>query len=145
MVADELAAGVAALPRHWHAHYFAAVDSTQDEARAASRSGAPHRSIFVADYQRAGRGRQGRAWLATPGVALLLSIVFRDSAPTPIPWRWTSLASLALAEAIEHVLPALHPDQVAQRRAVERSQSRRRPGRNHLGRRAAGRHRRRGH
>src|SRR5579859_664395 len=109
MVADELATGVAALPRHWHAHYFAAVDSTQDEARAASRGGAPHRSIFVADYQRAGRGRQGRAWLATPGVALLLSIVFRDSAPTPIPWRWTSLASLALAEAIEHVLPALHP------------------------------------
>jgi BirA family transcriptional regulator, biotin operon repressor / biotin---[acetyl-CoA-carboxylase] ligase len=142
---DELAAAVAALPPHWQAHYFAAVDSTQDEARAASRStrvvdqhraglasaadvvnqdhgavagaadavpgqlGAPHRSIFVADYQRAGRGRQGRAWLAPPGVALMLSIVFRDPAATPIPWRWTSLASVALAEAIEDILPGLRP------------------------------------
>jgi BirA family transcriptional regulator, biotin operon repressor / biotin---[acetyl-CoA-carboxylase] ligase len=109
MADDELAAGVAALPRHWQAHYFDVVDSTQDEARAASRSGAPHRSTFVADYQRAGRGRQGRTWLATPGVALMLSIVFRDPAPTPVPWRWTSLASVALADAIEAVVPALHP------------------------------------
>jgi BirA family biotin operon repressor/biotin-[acetyl-CoA-carboxylase] ligase len=109
MVDDELAAAVEALPPHWHAHYFAVVDSTQDEARAASRSGAPHRSIFVADYQRAGRGRQGRAWVATPGVALLLSVVFRDTAATPIPWRWTSLVSVALAEAIEDILPSLKP------------------------------------
>jgi BirA family transcriptional regulator, biotin operon repressor / biotin---[acetyl-CoA-carboxylase] ligase len=109
MVDDGLAAAVKALPGHWHKHYFEAVDSTQDEARAASRLGAPHRSIFVADYQRAGRGRHGRAWVATPGVALLLSVVFRDTSPTPIPWRWTSLASVALAEAIEDVLPRLRP------------------------------------
>jgi len=109
MVDDGLAAAVAALPSHWPAHYFDSVDSTQDEARAASRSAAPHRSIFVADYQRAGRGRQGRAWLATPGVALLLSVVFRDAAATPVPWRWTSLASVALAEAIEAILPGLRP------------------------------------
>jgi BirA family biotin operon repressor/biotin-[acetyl-CoA-carboxylase] ligase len=108
-MADDLAAAVDALPRHWHAHYFAAVDSTQDEARAASRLGAQHRSIFVADYQRAGRGRQGRRWIATPGVALMLSAVFRDTAAAPVPWRWTSLASVALAEAIEHILPQLRP------------------------------------
>jgi BirA family biotin operon repressor/biotin-[acetyl-CoA-carboxylase] ligase len=106
---DELGAAVEALPRAWRAHYFAALDSTQNEARAASRHGAPHRSIFVADYQRAGRGRQGRAWLATPGVALMLSVVFRETVAAPIPWRWTSLASVALAEAIEDVLPDLHP------------------------------------
>jgi biotin-(acetyl-CoA carboxylase) ligase len=42
----------------------------RDFARSAAKA---HRSIFVSDYQRAGRGRQGRAWVATAGVALLLS------------------------------------------------------------------------
>jgi BirA family biotin operon repressor/biotin-[acetyl-CoA-carboxylase] ligase len=109
MVDDELAAAVKALPANWPTQYFAAVDSTQDEARAATRQGARHRSIFVADYQRAGRGRQGRTWVAGPGVALMVSVVFRDTTPTPMPWRWTSLASVALAEAIEDVLPELRP------------------------------------
>ncbi|MGI9147715.1 MAG: biotin--[acetyl-CoA-carboxylase] ligase [Chloroflexota bacterium] len=109
MVDHELAAAVAALPRTWQPRYSAMVDSTQDEARAASRQGARHRSIFVADYQRAGRGRQGRAWVAGPGVSLLVSLLFRESTHTPIPWRWTSLASVALSEAIEDVLPGLKP------------------------------------
>ena len=109
---NALKAAVEALPRPWQATYFAVVESTQDEARAASRRGAPHRSIFVADYQRAGRGRQGRTWVARPGVALMLSVVFRESAAAAVPWRWTSLASVALAEAIVDLLPALRPDVV---------------------------------
>jgi BirA family biotin operon repressor/biotin-[acetyl-CoA-carboxylase] ligase len=109
MPGDGLAAAVEALPRHWHAHYFEAVESTQDEARAAARLGAGHRSIFVADFQRAGRGRRGRSWLAAPGTALMLSIVFRDMASAPVPWRWTILASVALAEAIAEVAPNLRP------------------------------------
>jgi len=108
-VDDALGAAVKALPGHWQTHYFPAVDSTQDEARAASRQGARHPSIFVADYQRAGRGRQGRTWVAGPGVALMLSVVFRDTTPNPMPWRWTSLASVALTEAIEDILPGLRP------------------------------------
>ncbi|MDQ6673020.1 MAG: hypothetical protein M3069_20155, partial [Chloroflexota bacterium] len=84
LVDDGLAAAVGALPRTWQAHYFAAVESTQDEARAAQRLGAPHRSIFVADYQRAGHGRHGRRWVAGPGVALMLSVVFRDAPAKPI-------------------------------------------------------------
>src|SRR5207237_7275976 len=109
MTSDGLAEALQALPRHWHAHYFAATDSTQDEARAAARMGAPHRSLFVADFQRAGRGRQGRSWLAPPGTALMLSLVFRAMAPERAPWRWTSLASVSLAEAIELNLPGLKP------------------------------------
>lgn len=109
MPSDGLAAAVAALPVPWQGHYFDAVDSTQDEARAAARQGAAARSIFVADYQRAGRGRQGRTWLASPGVGLLASVVFRDAGPKPVPWRWTSLASVSLVEAIGDVVPALRP------------------------------------
>jgi BirA family biotin operon repressor/biotin-[acetyl-CoA-carboxylase] ligase len=109
MVDDGLANAVAALPCSWQARYFAEVDSTQAEARAASRPVTRHRSIFVADYQRAGRGRQGRTWVAAPGVALMLSAVFRDTSSEPMPWRWTSLASVALCEAIEAILPGLRP------------------------------------
>ena len=86
MASDGLAEALQALPAAWHARYFDAVESTQDEARAAARLGAPSRAIFVADFQRAGRGRQGRAWVAGPGAALMVSIVFRDSATPPIPW-----------------------------------------------------------
>jgi BirA family biotin operon repressor/biotin-[acetyl-CoA-carboxylase] ligase len=91
------------------AHYFEAVASTQDEARRAARLGAPTRSIFVADYQSAGRGRQGRSWLARPGTGLLMSILFREATSTPTPWRWTSLASVALVESIAGLVPTLKP------------------------------------
>jgi BirA family biotin operon repressor/biotin-[acetyl-CoA-carboxylase] ligase len=63
----------------------------------------------VANYQRAGRGRHGRTWLAEPGVALMMSLVFRDAQPDGPPWRWTSLASVSLAEAIDDLLPGLRP------------------------------------
>jgi BirA family biotin operon repressor/biotin-[acetyl-CoA-carboxylase] ligase len=109
MASDDLAQALQTLPPEWHGHSFDVVDSTQDEARAAVRRGAPSRSIFVADYQRAGRGRQGRAWLAGPGDALMLSMVFSERATEPIPWRWTSLASVALAESVQELLPMLEP------------------------------------
>ncbi len=104
MATDRLVAAVEALAPSWHGHYYTTLESTQDEARAAARIGAPDRSIYVADYQRSGRGRQGRTWLAAPGTALLLSILFRDTEAAPSPWRWTSLASVALVEAIDEVL-----------------------------------------
>jgi BirA family biotin operon repressor/biotin-[acetyl-CoA-carboxylase] ligase len=105
----DLEQAVAALPLGWRARYFASVGSTQDEARTAARAGAPSRSLFVADVQTAGSGRQSRAWLAPPGTALLLSVLWRESVRTPRPWRWTALASLALVGAIEHTAPGLEP------------------------------------
>ena len=104
MARDALAAAAQALPSGWQGQFFEAVDSTQDEARAAARWGAPDRSVFVADFQRAGRGRQGRTWLAGPGMALLVSILFRETTTAATPFRWTSLASVALIDAIHDLL-----------------------------------------
>ena len=104
MASDGLASAVQALPPPWRGHYFDAVDSTQDEARAAAQRGAPTRSVFAADFQRAGRGRQARTWVAGPGSALLVSLLFRETNSAPTPFRWTSLTSVALAEAIEDLL-----------------------------------------
>jgi len=61
----------------------------------------------VADFQSAGRGRHGRTWLAQPGQALLVSILLRQPAPAARLWRSTALAAVALAEAIEHLVPTL--------------------------------------
>jgi BirA family biotin operon repressor/biotin-[acetyl-CoA-carboxylase] ligase len=101
MPADSLAAALLRLPPAWHGYWFDTVDSTQDAARAAAARGAADRSLFVADYQRAGRGRQGRAWLAEPGAALLMSILFRETESQLRPWRFTSLAAVSVVEAIQ--------------------------------------------
>ena len=52
--------------------------STNDRARELATAGAPHGALVTAGEQTAGRGRQGRAWHAPPGRALLLSLVLRD-------------------------------------------------------------------
>jgi BirA family biotin operon repressor/biotin-[acetyl-CoA-carboxylase] ligase len=67
--------------------------STSERARALAAAGAPHGTLVTADYQRAGRGRQGRSWAAPPGQALLLSVVLREADPL-LPLR----AGLAVAD-----------------------------------------------
>lgn len=109
MAGDGLDAAVRGLPPPWRATFLESVDSTQDEARKAAGRGAPDRTLFVADFQRAGRGRQGRSWLAPPGTALLMSMLFRDPSAKPVPFRWTSLAAVSLVEAIAGLVPDAHP------------------------------------
>jgi BirA family biotin operon repressor/biotin-[acetyl-CoA-carboxylase] ligase len=106
--------GHATLPRiklapGWTLHYYAQVGTTQDVARELARAGAPARTLVVADYQSAGRGRQGRRWTAPPGSALTFSILFRTTAQMPPPHRYTMLASVAVCEAIERLAPGLKP------------------------------------
>ena len=57
-------------------------DSTNERARALATAGAPHGTVVTADEQEAGRGRQGRAWSAPPGSAVLMSVVLREVGET---------------------------------------------------------------
>lgn len=57
--------------------YLPETDSTNLQALAWARQGAPHGSVVVADHQSAGRGRLDRRWLAPPGSSLLFSVVLR--------------------------------------------------------------------
>jgi len=50
------------------------VDSTNERARAIAQNGAPHGALVTAAEQTAGRGRQGRVWVAPQGRALLMSL-----------------------------------------------------------------------
>jgi BirA family transcriptional regulator, biotin operon repressor / biotin---[acetyl-CoA-carboxylase] ligase len=68
-------------------------DSTNARAWELAVAGAPHGTLVTAAEQRAGRGRQGRAWSAPSGRTLLCSVVIRR------PPRLLSLAAgVAVAE-----------------------------------------------
>jgi BirA family biotin operon repressor/biotin-[acetyl-CoA-carboxylase] ligase len=88
---------------------FAEVGSTNDVVRAWLADGTPEVCLATADSQSAGRGRDGRTWVAPPGAALLLSLGFRSAwLPPDRVWRLAAVASLAMADAAETVagLPA---------------------------------------
>ncbi len=53
-------------------------DSTNERAKELALAGAPDGTLVTADEQTAGRGRQGRVWVAPAGRSLLLSLVLRD-------------------------------------------------------------------
>jgi BirA family biotin operon repressor/biotin-[acetyl-CoA-carboxylase] ligase len=76
------------------------VDSTQTSAFALAASGAEDRTVVVADYQAAGRGRRGRTWEATPGQSLLATILVR---PRLVLAQWPAY-SLATAVAVAEAL-----------------------------------------
>lgn len=52
--------------------------STNDLARQLAAAGAPHGTVVTATAQSAGRGRQGRVWVAAPGRSVLMTLVLRD-------------------------------------------------------------------
>jgi BirA family biotin operon repressor/biotin-[acetyl-CoA-carboxylase] ligase len=70
-------------------------DSTNERARVLASRGAPHGTLVTADEQSAGRGRQGREWVAAPGSSLLLSLILRNASAT-LPLA----AAVAVCEAL---------------------------------------------
>lgn len=71
-------------------------DSTNDEAARLARAGADHGTVVIAGSQRAGRGRDGRAWLSPPGLGLYLSAVVRP----PLPLSLVPPMSLAIGVGV---------------------------------------------
>jgi BirA family biotin operon repressor/biotin-[acetyl-CoA-carboxylase] ligase len=81
---------------------FEEVGSTSDVVRAWLADGTPEVCMAMADRQTAGRGRDGRTWVAPSGVALLLSLGFRPVWMSPPEmWQLAAITSLAMAEAAE--------------------------------------------
>jgi BirA family biotin operon repressor/biotin-[acetyl-CoA-carboxylase] ligase len=77
--------------------------STNTDAMAAARNGAPHGSVFVADEQRAGRGRGDHAWHSAAGEGLYVSVLLRpELSPAFLPLVPLA-AGLAAADAIRAV------------------------------------------
>jgi BirA family biotin operon repressor/biotin-[acetyl-CoA-carboxylase] ligase len=61
----------------WRIRRMDEVASTMDEAAALARDGAPVGTVVTASFQTAGRGREGRSWIAPAGTSLLATAIFR--------------------------------------------------------------------
>ncbi len=81
--------------------WVAETGSTNADAMALIRHGAPEGIVLVADHQTAGRGRRGRTWEAPPGAGLLLSVLLRP--PAEVVDLCTMAVGLAAAEAVAEV------------------------------------------
>jgi BirA family biotin operon repressor/biotin-[acetyl-CoA-carboxylase] ligase len=81
--------------------WVASTASTNADAMALARDGAPEGIVVVADHQSAGRGRRSRSWVAPAGGSLLLSVLLRP--PAGVAGAATMATAVAMAEAVEQV------------------------------------------
>jgi BirA family biotin operon repressor/biotin-[acetyl-CoA-carboxylase] ligase len=79
------------------------VPTTMARAAELAAAGAPAGAIVVAEEQTEGRGRLGRSWVAPPGTGLLVSVLLRPPLRAADLWQVTSLAGVALVDAIGDV------------------------------------------
>ena len=74
--------------------------STNDEAAAWARAGAPEGAVVIAEEQERGRGRLGRTWHSPRGENLYFSTVLRPRIAPHLAPPLTLVAAVALAEAV---------------------------------------------
>lgn len=96
-------------------HVLEEVDSTNDLALAAAEAGAAHGACWIADHQRAGRGRREvggkqRAWHSPAGSNLYLSLLLRPNLEPSIAAPLTLAAALGARRALVQTSDALEED-----------------------------------
>jgi len=85
-------------------------DSTNDDAARLLGTPGSEGLVLQADYQVAGRGRLGRAWIAPPGSALLFTAILPEPISAAALWCvtfWTALGVAAGIERATGLRPAL--------------------------------------
>jgi BirA family biotin operon repressor/biotin-[acetyl-CoA-carboxylase] ligase len=86
--------------------------STEADALAWARSGAPEGAVVVADYQASPRGRAGWPWQVTEGQGLGFSVVLHPRlSPEREGWVYV-VAACALADVIGDAATVAWPDEV---------------------------------
>ena len=86
--------------------YFSEIDSTNTWLRRPEQAGLPAGTLVVADYQRQGKGRLGRQWVAPPETSLLFSLLLRPGWPLHQAHWLTMLAGSAVVAAIQAAVGA---------------------------------------
>lgn len=84
------------------------IDSTNEEIKRRAAAGAADGTMIWAEEQLAGRGRRGRPWVSPPG-NLYCSLLLRPTCPARDAMQIGFVTALAVAEAVEGVLPASTP------------------------------------
>ena len=83
----------------------AEVASTMDEAHALAAAGAPAGTLVLADRQRLGRGRTGKAWHSEEGAGVWCTMIERPQDPAVFPVL-SLRVGLLLAEALDPLAPS---------------------------------------
>ena len=81
-------------------HYNAVTGSTNTDALAAARAGAPNGSVFFTDEQTSGRGRGDHGWHSAAGQGLYVSVILRPNIAVEHMPLIPLAAGLAAAQAI---------------------------------------------
>lgn len=79
--------------------FYAAVDSTNNEASRLAESGAPSGTLVLTEEQSRGKGRRGRTWVTPAGGAVMMSLIVRPELPPPRASMLTLVTGLAIAAA----------------------------------------------
>lgn len=82
-------------------HWFDTIESTNTEAKAMGKTGAPHGTVLIADRQSGGRGRMGRSFHSAPGVGIYLSVILRPQCAPEQLMHLTCAVAVAMCDAIE--------------------------------------------
>jgi BirA family biotin operon repressor/biotin-[acetyl-CoA-carboxylase] ligase len=80
---------------------YAETGSTNDDAFALLGTPKGAGLVLVADFQRAGRGRHARAWVAPAGSSLLCTALLPEPVASDALWAVTFWAALGIADGIE--------------------------------------------
>jgi BirA family biotin operon repressor/biotin-[acetyl-CoA-carboxylase] ligase len=81
--------------------YAPETGSTNEDAQALLGTPGSAGLVLLAEYQRAGKGRHARAWIAPPGSSLLFTALLPEPIPVSALWAVPFWISLAVAESIE--------------------------------------------
>ena len=108
-------------------NYARETGSTNDDAAQLLGDQAAAGSILVAEYQRHGRGRRGRRWIAPAGSALLFTAILPEPIAATALWVVPFWCALAVADGIEAALGVSARAAVAERLATRRPEVVRHP------------------
>ncbi len=81
--------------------WYDEIISTNDEAKALIRQGAPHGTVLIADRQSGGRGRIGRSFSSPAGMGVYMSVILRLQCTPDQLMHLTCAAAVAACDAVE--------------------------------------------
>ncbi len=81
--------------------YSEQIDSTNEWAKREAACGAVDGSVYLADFQSAGKGRRGRAWQSPEGTSISMSLLLRPQLPTDRISMLTLVMGLSAAQGMK--------------------------------------------
>ncbi|MEJ2056090.1 MAG: hypothetical protein P8X42_19420, partial [Calditrichaceae bacterium] len=89
-------------------YYEKSLDSTNDYAMFLAEEGAPEGTIVLTEFQKSGKGRLNRKWLANPNQNLLMSMLLRPEVEIEMAQKIALAITTILIDSIADFLKNRH-------------------------------------